>query len=163
MSILITATIMIYFILLIILVLNLEEKSKIIKYSFLLFIFILLVAVFMVNELVMDYLITIVLRYIYFPTFSSIIATLLVSMVLFIYNLNKESLSDKYRIMNYVFAFLIFIGYVIFMILDVNINSFNALYSGSSLKCLRYLSRTFILWMIFIFAIKYYHYFIRRK
>lgn len=161
--ILVALTIMISFILLIILVLNMEEKSKIIKSSFAIFMIMFFVCFFLINELVMDYLLSIILKYFYFPSFSSIILTVLIAMGLFIYILSNKKLSDKYRIMNYIFVFFILVGYVILMILDVDINSYNELYNGINLKCLRYITRTFILWMLALGSIKYYSFFFKRR
>ena len=148
--------------LLIILVLNMEDKSKIIKNSFLVFMIALVTALFFVNELVMDYIISIIIRYFYYPTFTSIIITLILTMIIFINNIYDDEFKDKRRIINYIFASFIFISYIIFMFLDVDINSPNALYNGDSLLCLRYISRTFILWMIVNVLIKYFYYFLKK-
>ena len=158
----ITIAIMTYFVLLIILVLNMEDKSKIIKNSFLVFMIALVTALFFVNELVMDYIISIIIRYFYYPTFTSIIITLILTMIIFINNIYDDEFKDKRRIINYIFASFIFISYIIFMFLDVDINSPNALYNGDSLLCLRYISRTFILWMIVNVLIKYFYYFLKK-
>ena len=159
----ISIAIMVYFILLIILVLNMEDRSKIIKNSFLGFMIILVGALFFVNELVMDYIISAIIRYIYYPTFSSIIVTLLVTVVVFINNIFDDDKNDKKRIVNYIFACFIFISYIIFMFLDVDINSPTALYNGDSLNCLRYISRTFILWMITNGLLKYFSNFLKKE
>ena len=163
MKVLIATSIMIYFILLIILVLNIEDKSKIIKYSFLIFILILNAALFIVNEVVMDYIISFAIKYVYFPSFASVLLTLFITTFIFLYNIFKDNIDDKRRIINYIFSSFIFISYIIFMLLDVNINSFNSLYSGNSLICMRYISRTFILWMIVMFGFKYFRYFMKKR
>lgn len=154
-NILIISSVVIYFILLIILVLNLEDKSKIIKYSFLMFLISILIVFFLSNELVIDYLISVIIRFMYYPSFATIIAVLLITMILFIYNLFDDNIPDKKRIINYIFASFIFIGYFIFMLLKVNINSYNALYEGESLFCLRYITRSFTLWIITYFGFNY--------
>ncbi len=159
----IALTIMVYFVLLIILVLNMEDKSKIIKNSFLLFMIALITTLFFVNELVMDYIISVIIRYIYYPSFTAIIVTLLLTMIIFIYSIFEDDLSDKMRIVNYIFASFIFVSYIIFMMLDIDINSYNALYAGDSLICLRYITRTFVLWLIVNVIIKYYHFFLTRN
>ena len=159
----ISISIMVYFILLIILVLNMEDKSKIIKNSFLAFMVALIVGLFVVNELVMDYIISVIIRYLYFPTFAMIIASLIITMVIFVSNIFDDKKNSKKRIINYVFSSLIFISYVIFMTLDIDINSSTAMYQGDSLNCLRYISRTFALWMIVNGFIKYFSYFPKRK
>ena len=163
MKVLISGAIMIYFILLVILILNMEEKSKVIKFSFLLFVVTLFTALFFVNEIVMDYLISIVIRYIYYPTFSSIILTIIVTMGFLLYNVFNDHMNSKKRIVNYVFTSFIFIGYILFAIQNIDINSYNMLYSGNSLMCLRYITRTFILWMFVILMIKYFSYFTKRR
>jgi hypothetical protein len=154
---------MVYFILLIILVLNMEDKSKIIKNSFLAFMVALVVALFFVNELVMDYIISAIIRFIYYPTFTSIIVTLIVTMVVFINNIFDDDKNEKKRIINYIFSSFIFISYIIFMFLEVDINSSIALYNGDSLNCLRYISRTFIIWMITSGLIKYFSVFLKKE
>lgn len=159
----ITLSLMVYFVLLIILVLNMEDRSKVIKYSFLLFMITLFTAMFFVNEIIMDYIISVIIRYFYFPSFTSIIVTLLLTMATFVYNILKDDLNDKVRIINYIFASYIFVSYIIFMMLNVDVNSYNALYDGYSLICLRYISRTFMLWLIVNVVIKYYHYFLKRE
>ena len=152
----------IYFVLLIILVLNMEDKSKVIKNSFLLFIISLVVALFFVNELIMDYIISVIIKFLYFPSFTSIIVTLLLTMIIFIYSIFDDEMKEKTRIINYIFASYIFVSYVIFMLLEVDVNSYNALYDGDSLLCLRYISRTFILWMVVIVLTKYFYYFLKK-
>ena len=152
----------IYFILLVILVLNMEDKSKIIKNSFLLFMVSLVVALFFVNELVMDYIISAIIRFFYFPQFTSIIVTLLLTMALFIYSIFDDEMNEKSRIINYVFSSYIFIYYIIFMFLEVDINSYNALYDGESLVCLRFISRTFVLWIVVSILTKYFYYFLKK-
>ena len=158
----ITIAIMVYFVLLIILVLNMEDRSKIIKNSFLLFMVSLVAALFFVNELVMDYILSIIIRYFYYPTFASIIITLILTMIIFINNIFDDEIKDKRRIVNYIFSSFIFISYIIFMFLDVDINSSTALYQGDSLMCLRYISRTFMLWMVVNVLIKYFYCFLKK-
>ena len=163
MNVIIALSIMTYFVLFIILVLNITDKSKIIKYSFVLFMIILIVSLFLVNEIVMDYIISTVIRYLYFPTFSSVLATVMISIFIFLYNIFREEKSDKERIINYIFASLILIAYVIFTFLNIDINSYNDLYSDNSLVCLRYISRCFSIWMIVLLTIKYFKYFIKKE
>lgn len=159
----IALAVMVYFVLLIILVLNTEDKSRIIKNSFLIFMITLVVALFFVNELVMDYILSVIIRYFYYPTFTAIIVTLILTMIIFINNIFDDSFNDKWRIVNYVFASFIFISYIIFMLQNVDINSSISLYQGDSLMCLRYISRTFILWMIADVLIKYFCYFLKKN
>ena len=152
----ISLSIMIYFILYIILVLNLTDKSKIIKYSFVTFMIVLIVSLFFINEIVMDYIISIVIRYLYYPTFSSVLATVIISIIVFLHNIISDRKSDILRIMNYTFASFIIIAYIIFLSLNVNLNSYNALYSEDSLLCIRYIARTFVIWIMVVAIYKFY-------
>lgn len=156
-------SIIIYFILFIILICNFKEKSKVIKYSFLFFMISLFVSLFFINELVMDFLLSEIIKYIYFPPFSLTILTIVITMIVFLYHVFNDKLDDKIRIINYVFPGFIFVAYIIFMLLNVNINSYNALYDGNSLICIRYISRTFIIWFIVNIVIRYYRHFLRKE
>lgn len=163
MNVLIALSIMVYFVLLVILVLNITDKSKIIKYSFVLFMASFIILIFIVNEIIMDYIISVFIRYWYFPTFSSILATVMISIFIFLFNILREEKNAKERILNYIFASLILIAYVIFTIQNIDINSYNALYSEGSLICLRYISRCFTLWMLVIVIIKYFKFFVKKE
>ena len=162
-KVIIAASIMIYFTLLIILVLNFEQKSKIIKNSFLILMIVLLISFFLTNELVMDYLISFLIRFWYFPTFASLILVIFVTIMLFAYSVFKEKISKRKRIVDYCFACFIIIGYIIFMLLNININSYNSLYNGHSLICIRYISRSFTLWMIIKLIFNYGSYLGRKR
>lgn len=139
-----------------------EDKSKIIKFSFLLFMISLITVLFFVNEVVMDYVISLILRYFYYPSFASIIITLIMTMAIFINNIFDDDVNDKKRIINYIFSCFIFISYIILMLQDIDINSAVSLYQGNNLIALRYISRTFILWMMVNLLIKYFNYFLKK-
>ena len=79
-------------------------------------------------------------------------------MVLYIYNIFNDNIPDKRRIINYIYGSFIFIGYIIFMLLEVNVNSYNSLYDGDSLLCIRYITRTFILWLVTDLSMRYLHF-----
>ena len=158
-----TLAIIVYLVLLIILVLNISDKSKIIKYSFMVFMISLIIALFFANEVVMDYIISIFIRYLDYPTFSSILATVMATMIIFLYSIFRESKNDLERIINYVFASLIIVVYIIFMAQNIDINSYNALYADNSLLCLKYISRTFTIWMVILLIIKYFKFIIKKE
>ena len=158
----ITLSVMVYFVLLIILVLNMDDKSKVIKNSFLILLISLFAAIFFANELVMDYIISIIIRYFYYPTFASVIVTIALTMIIFINSIYDDKMQDKLRIINYIFASFIFISFIIFMLLKVDVNSYNSLYEGDSLICLRYISRTFAIWLIINILFKYFCYFSKK-
>ena len=82
---------------------------------------------------------------------------------MYIKNIFNDKINDKRRIVNYIFASFIIVAYIIFMLLNVDINSSTALYQGDSLNCLRYISRTFIIWMIVNALINYFSYFLKKS
>ena len=84
-------------------------------------------------------------------------------MFIFLYSIFRESKSDLERIINYIFASLIIVVYVIFMAKNVDINSYNALYAEDSLLYLKYISRTFTVWMIILLIIKYFKYVVKKE
>ena len=59
---------------------------------------------------------------------------------------------------NYIFSLLLIASYVVFALLEIDVNSYTALYSGISLICLRFVSRMFISWILIVMNIKYYKY-----
>ena len=87
----------------------------------------------------------------------------MITIFFFLYNIFKENKSDMERIVNYIFASLIIVAYIIFMLQEVDINSYNALYEEKSLLCLKYISRTFTLWIMILVFIKYFYYFGKKK
>ncbi len=123
----------------------------------------LIISLFFINELVMDYILSIIIRYIYFPTFSSILLTVMISIGIFLSNFLLDKKNDKERIINYIFASYILIYYIIFMSFNIDINSVNALYSNNSIICLRAISRTFIIWIIINSIIRFYKYISRKE
>ncbi len=163
MKLIIALSVMVYFVLFIILVLNITDRSRMIKSSFVVFMVSLILCLFFVNEIVMDYILSIIIRYLYFPTFSSILATVMLAIGLFLSNIFMDKKDSKERIINYIFASFILVGYIVFMALNIDINSVNALYSENSLICLRYISRTFTIWIVIDLIIKFFKYLLKKE
>ena len=153
----------IYSILLFILVFNMHKKNNIIKYgSIILFVILLIVLIFS-NESIVNTLLTSLVSYIYFPSFTSYVITMVLTLGVLVYSIFNENLCDKVRIINYVFSSLMIVSYVIFLLLEVDVLSYNMLYDGESLLCIRYTTRTFTLWVIIISVIKYFQYFLKKR
>lgn len=162
MFLIITLSLIVYLILVVILTINITEKSKIIKYSFLILLFFLLLMLLFSNDIVSDYIFSMFIRYLYYPTFSSVLFTIIVTMIIMLFNIFNDGISLKVRIMNYCFSSYILIAYIGYMLLNIDINSYIKLYSEESLSFLRYISRTFVIWMIANFTVKYYRFFLRK-
>lgn len=153
---------LIYSVLLFILVVNMHKKNKVIKYGFIILFITLVIILMLSNEVIINTLLRSMINYLYFPSFTSYIVTVTLSLCILVYSIFNEKLPDKIRIINYVFASLMIVSYVIFLMLEVDITSYNSLYNVGSLFCLRYVTRTFIVWAIILLIIKYFRFFLKK-
>ena len=153
-------SLIIYFFLMLVLVLNMHKKNKLIKFIFIAIILIFIVAMLFVDENIFNSILRLLIEYIYYPTFNSYLITLGISLAILGYSIFNDKLYDKVRIINYIFSCLLIVSYIIFMVPGVDIYSYTSLYPGASLMCLRYVTRTFILWLVVLFNIRYYRYFL---
>lgn len=151
--------IMIYLIIFTILIINLYKKNKYIKYTYLLFFLLMFTIIFCSDLTILDEILYYIIKYIYYPTYYSCILTILIMIIISIYTLINKKQSNKEKIINYVFSGLIFISYIIFLTLNINILEYKLLYTGYSLLCLRLITRSFGIWLIIIGIIKYYRFF----
>lgn len=150
----------VYSLLVLILIINIKRKSAIIKFSFGIM-FLLLMGLFIYyNQDMLDHIIRFLVRYIYFPSFTSYLITLFLTLIILISSVLSEKFNKKIRVVNYICSSLLIVGYIIFMILNIDISLYSQLYSGASLMCLKYSTRGFIVWMIIIAFIKSYGYFV---
>ena len=148
-----------YLVFLIILVTNLNKKNKIIKGIFAVLIIIFLGILLRSNETVLDSVLALIVRYIYFPSFSTFMLIVLGSLIILLYSVYNDKLTNKQRIINYVFASWIIIDYIIFILLKLDVTSYNELYTGTSLTCLRFVTRGFLIWIVVLIISKvWYHY-----
>lgn len=154
------SSLFIYFLLMLILVINMHKKNKIIKFIFIAIILAFIAVMLFVNEDIFNSILRLLVEYIYYPTFNNYLITLGIALVILGYSIFNDKLYDKERIINYIFSCLLIVSYIIFMVQGVDIYSYNSLYTGASLICLRYVTRTFILWLIVLFNIRYYRYFL---
>ena len=145
-----------YLVFLMLLVTNLNKKNKIVKGIFAVLIIIFLGILMRSNESVLDSVLAIIVRYIYFPSFSTFMLIVLGSLVILLYSVFNDKLPNTMRIVNYVFASWIIIDYIIFILLKIDVTSYIELFSGTSLTCLRLVTRGFLLWIVTIIAMKVY-------
>lgn len=151
-------TILVYCILLLVLVINIYKKNRWVKYISALFTVVFLLTLFVINENFCDQVLFAIIRYIYFPEISSyIVTTLLTSLILF-FTIIYDRFSNGIKVVNYTFSFLIIVSYIIFLMLEINVNSYNQLYVGNSLICLRLTTMSFVLWILTLAIVKYFNY-----
>lgn len=153
----------IYGILILILVINENKQNKIIKYSFLGLFFIASVIFLYFNQEIIDQVLRMLIRYIYFPSFNSYLITIFLTLCVLLYSILSEKMSKIIKIVNYIFSCLLIVTYVIFMMLKVDVSSYNSLYSSISLICIRYSARAFIVWLTVVLSIKYFRSFINER
>ena len=154
--------IFVYFILVTILIINIHEKNKIIKKASILFFALVFIAIVFYDETVLDQLIYYILKYIYYPSYHIYVFTVLFMVLVFIYSVFDNKLSDELKVFNYAFCGIALVSYIIFLILKVDVFVYKSLYSGASLICLRAVSRGFLIWFISLLGVKYYKYFVRK-
>lgn len=151
--------IIIYLILITILIINLYKKNKYIKYSYLFFFLFTFTIIFCYDLTILDEILYHIIKYIYYPTYYSCVLTILFMIIMFIYTIINKKLSNKEKIINYVFGGLVVISYIIFLTLNIDILEYKLLYSSYSLLCLRLITRSFTIWLIIKGIIKYYNIF----
>ena len=154
-NLLIGFTLIVYLILVIILVINLKKNNRIIKFVFLLFFLAMIIMINVYDSSIIDFLIGQILRYIYFPSFYAYILTIIVSFFMLIYTVYDGYMNDKIRIINYIFGSLITLSYVVFLLQKVDTTSVGELYNGNALLCLRYVTRSFLIWLVIMWTWRY--------
>lgn len=155
--------IFIFFVLVIILIINIHERNKIVKRACVLFFTLCFIAITFYDETVLDQFIYYIIKYIYYPSYHIYIFTILFMILVFIYSVFSEFISNKMRVFNYAFGGMAIVSYIIFLLSNVNVGIYKSLYSGTSLICLRVVSRGFVIWITTILFIKYYEYFMRKE
>jgi hypothetical protein len=146
-----------YLVFLILLVINLNRKNRIVKGIFAILIIVFLGILLHSNESVLDSVLALIVRYIYFPSFATFMLIVLGSLVILLYSVFNDKLPNKMRIINYVFASWIIIDYIIFILLKLDVTSYIDLYTDTSLICLRLVTRGFLLWILTIINMKVYY------
>lgn len=148
--------------LLCVLIFNLSKKNKIVKYVFILFIIALFIVFDRVNNAALNSILYFIIRYLDYPEIDYYNVTLGITLIILVYTIFNENIKDKEKIINYIFSILIITSYVIFTINKYDVNSYNVIYKGMPLHLLRYLTKTFTLWIITNISIGYYK-FITKK
>lgn len=148
-----------YLLFIMFLVYNLHKKSKVIKTIFASLIFIFVFVLLQYNDSVLDSVLSSIIHYLYFPSFATFMVIIFGSLAILFYSVFNERLTINTRIINFVFASWIIIAYLIFVLLRLDVTSYLDLYTGTSLICLRFVTRGFLLWLVVLSSIRFYHYF----
>lgn len=157
------SSLIVYILLVFILIINEEKKSKIIKYAFIFLFFLLSMSFLYFNQTIIDQVLRSVIEYIYFPNFVAYLITIFLTLCIFLYSVFNEQMHRKIKIINYIFSGILIVSYIVFMMLNVDVSSYNALYDSTSLICLRCGTRIFLGWMVSILILKYYKCFLKKR
>ena len=134
-DLLIYSTIIISISFLIILLMNLNIKSKLINILFLDYSFVL-------NFL------TSLITYIYYPNYLCFVISILFSSFIFIYTLIKKNIDKKIKVLNYIFFLIQFSSYIIYQRLDIDLNTLSSIYSLKSLVMIRIVTISSLIFII---------------
>ncbi len=155
--------IFIYFVLVTILIINIHERNTIIKRACVLFFAFVFVAIAFYDTIVVDKLIYYILVYIYYPSYYVYVFTVLFMILVFIYSVFNTSLSNNVRVFNYAFCSISLVSYIFILLLKIDISVYKNLYTGTSLICLRAVTRGFLIWSFCVLMYKYYNSFMRKE
>lgn len=154
--------IFIYFVLVTILIINIHERNSVIKKACILFFAFVFIAITFYDDSIVDKFLYYLLKYIYYPEYHIYMFTVLFMILVFIYSVFNNKLSNGIRVFNYTFCGISLVSYIFFVVLKVDILSYKELYSGGSLICLRAVSRGFLIWITVMLLLKYYNYFAKK-
>lgn len=143
------------------LVANLNKKSKIVKYIFAALIIPFLGILMKSNDTVLDSVLALIVRYIYFPNFATFMLIVFGSLIILLYSVFTDRIPKTMRMVNYIYSSWIIVAYIIFILLRLDVTSYTELYSGTSLTCLRFITRGFLVWVVTLLCMKVYYYYMK--
>lgn len=147
-DLLIYSTIIISISFLIILLMNLNIKSKLINILFLLYVIIFIILIlFLDYSFVLNFL-TSLITYIYYPNYLCFVISILFSSFIFIYTLIKKNIDKKIKVLNYIFFLIQFSSYIIYQRLDIDLNTLSSIYSLKSLVMIRIVTISSLIFII---------------
>ncbi len=150
-----------YLVFLMLLVANLNKKSKGVKIVFAALIIPFIAILMKSNDSVLDSVLALIVRYIYFPNFSTFMIIIFGSLIILLYSIFTDKIPKTMRMVNYIFASWIIISYIIHILLKLDVSSYTELYSGTSLTCLRFATRGFLLWIVTLIVMKVYYFYMK--
>ena len=150
-----------YLVFLMLLVANLNKKSKIVKYIFAALIIPFLGILMKSNDTVLDSVLALIVRYIYFPNFATFMLIVFGSLIILLYSVFTDKIPKTMRMVNYIYSSWIIVAYIIFILLRLDVTSYTELYSGTSLTCLRFITRGFLVWIVTLACMKVYYFYMK--
>lgn len=149
-------SLVVYSILVLILIINLREKNSFLKNAFIILFTLLAITFLIYNQGIINEGLRFFIRFIYFPTINSYVFMIFLTICCLVYSIFNENLSHKFKIINYSFSCALFVFYIVFMTLNIDISSYNALYSKEALFLLRISTRGFCIWLVILIIVKYF-------
>ena len=107
-----------YLVFLMLLVANLNKKSKIVKYIFSALIIPFLGILMKSNDTVLDSVLALIVRYIYFPNFATFMLIVFGSLIILLYSVFTDKIPKTMRMVNYIYSSWIIVAYIIFILLS---------------------------------------------
>ena len=150
-----------YLVFLMLLVANLNKQNKVVKCIFAALIIPFLGILMKSNDTVLDSVLALVVRYIYFPSFATFMLIVLGSLVILLYSVFTDKIPKTMRMINYIYASWIIVAYIIFILLRLDVTSYTELYSGTGLTCLRFITRGFLVWVVTLVCMKVYYFYMK--
>ena len=150
----IICNIIISIVFLILLIFNYTFENKIIKTIFTIYSTIFLILIlFFDNEFIYQFLKSII-TYIWYPNYLIFVVTVIITLIIFIYTINKKYMKKSNTIINYILAIITFICYNMFNTLGINTSLYSELYKTVPLTIMRVTTISFIIWLIVTFVLK---------
>ena len=137
-----------------ILLFNFKLKSKVIKYSFLIYfsLFLLLIILYD-NNFVYEFLKQMI-TYLWYPNYLLFVITVICDIIIIIYTLFKEKLNNVSKIINYINLLIAFACYIIFLRLNIDPNIYSEYYKSTPLMLVRITTISFLISLIINIIIK---------
>ena len=138
----------------IILFFNNSFKSKIIRYSFIIYLIIFLLLIILFDNLFIYDFLKSVITYILYPDYLLFVITILFSIIILLLTLFNNKIKIINKILNYIIFVIAFSCYNIFISFDIDTTIYSELYQNKSLITMRVMTISMLLWIIINIILK---------
>ena len=133
---------------------NFKLKSKVIKYSFLIFFLVFLLLIILCdNSFIYEFLKQII-TYLWYPNYLLFVITVICDIIIIIYSMFRNKLNIISKIINYINFVVGFACYIIFLRLNVDPSIYSEYYQSIPLTIVRITTITFLISMLINIIIK---------
>ena len=148
------SSIILAFTFIIILLLNIKLKSKVLKYSFLIYslLFLFLIIIYD-NNFIYEFLKNII-TYIWYPNYLLFVITVICDIIVFIYTLFRKKMNVISKILNYINFSIAFICYTIFLKLNIDPSIYSDYYQNNVLIIVRITTIAFLVSLLINVIVK---------